>query len=113
MPVPFVDIRDLEVKEPLPGWKARFLHSEQMTFAYYDIEAGAAIHVHDHPNEEVWHVLEGELEVTIAGATTVARPGCVALVPPNTPHAVKARTAGRAIVVDHPRRAAIGGVTTD
>jgi len=111
--MPFLDTRDLPIKEPLPGWKGRFFHSEQMTFGYYDVAAGASIHPHEHANEEIWHVLDGEVEVTIAGTTTVAKAGCVALVPPNTVHAVRVLSAARVIVVDHPRRAAIGGVTTD
>jgi quercetin dioxygenase-like cupin family protein len=49
-------------------------------------------------------VIAGELEVTIAGVTQKAGPGFVAIVPPDTTHAVKALTAGRAIVVDHPLR---------
>jgi quercetin dioxygenase-like cupin family protein len=111
--MPFLDTRDLPIKEPLPGWRGRFFHSEQMTFAYYDVAAGASIHPHEHANEEVWHVLDGEVEVTIAGATTVAKTGCVALVPPNTVHAVRILSAARVIVVDQPRRAAVGGVTID
>lgn len=102
--MPFIDSRDLHSRQPLPGWEGRFFHSESMTFAYYSVTAGSSIHEHSHPNEEVWHVIEGELEVTIAGETRVAGPGCAALVPPNTPHAVRARTDGRAIVVDYPLR---------
>ena len=110
--MPFLDTRALAPKEPLPGWLGRFFHSESMTFGYYEVRAGATIHEHEHPNEEVWHVLEGELEVTIAGETRVAGPGGVALVPPNTKHFVRALTDGRAIVVDQPRRARVGGVET-
>ena len=110
--MPFVDTRRLTVKEPLPGWKGRFFHSDGMTFGYYAVAAGASIHEHSHPNEEVWHVIEGELEVTIAGETRVAGPGNAAVVPPNTYHAVRARTNGRAIVVDHPRRNRVAGVGT-
>ncbi len=111
--MPFIDTRELTVKEPLPGWHGRFFHSQNMLFAHYDVEAGASIHAHEHPNEEVWHVIDAELEVTIAGETRIAGPGCVALVPPNTQHAVKALHAGRAIVVDYPRRDSVGGVRTD
>ena len=111
--MPVIDIEDLTVKEPLPGWRGRFVHSESMTFAYYSVAAGASIHEHSHPNEEVWHVIEGELEVTIGGETRVAGPGSVAVVPPNTTHAVKALSNGRSIVVDHPRRSSVGGVDTD
>jgi len=111
--MPFIDTRHLSSKEPLPGWKGRFFSSERMTFGYYEVAAGASIHAHSHPNEEVWHVLEGELEVTIAGETRVAGPGCVAVVPPDTVHSVRARSAGRAIVVDQPVRRAIGDASTD
>jgi quercetin dioxygenase-like cupin family protein len=106
----FIDTREIPVKEPLPGWKGRFFNSQSMTFGHYDVVAGAQIHEHLHPNEEVWHIVDGQLEVTIAGQTQVAGPGCVAIVPPDTRHSVRALTDGRAIVVDFPLRAAIGGV---
>jgi mannose-6-phosphate isomerase-like protein (cupin superfamily) len=98
--MPFIDTKAIEIKEPRPGWKGRFFSSASMTFGHYEIEAGAWIHAHDHPNEEVWHVLEGELEVTIAGETHIAGPGGVAVVPPNTTHSVKALSAGRAPRID-------------
>jgi quercetin dioxygenase-like cupin family protein len=111
--MPFIDTRELAVKEPRPGWKGRYFHSESMTFGYYDVSAGAWIHEHSHPNEEVWHVVEGELEVTIDGVTRVAGPGSAAVVPPNAVHSVKALTDGRSIVVDYPIRDSLGGVKTN
>ncbi|HTO68959.1 MAG TPA: cupin domain-containing protein [Myxococcota bacterium] len=109
----FIDTRALAAKQPLPGWQGRFFSSQHMTFGYYEVAAGAAIHAHSHSNEEVWHVLEGELEVTIAGETRIARQGAVAIVPPDTLHSVRALSNGRAIVVDSPARRSIGGVSTD
>ena len=82
-----------------------------MTFAYYTVAAGAWIHEHSHPHDEVWNVIDGQLEITVAGETQVAGPGCVAVIPPDTPHSVKAISDVRAIVVDHPRRDSIGGIT--
>ena len=111
--MPLIDTSQLKVKEPLPGWKGRFFNSENMTFGYYSVEAGASIHEHSHPNEEVWHVIEGEHEVSIGGQTQVAGPGFVAVVPPNTLHSVRALSDGRAIVVDYPLRQSIGGVSTE
>ena len=111
--MPFVDTKQLSVREPLPGWKGRFLNSENMTFGYYAVAAGASIHEHSHANEEVWHIIEGEFEVTIDGETRVVGAGCVAAVPPNTSHRVKAVSDGRVIVADHPLRQSIGGVNTD
>jgi quercetin dioxygenase-like cupin family protein len=49
-------------------------------------------------------VIEGELQITIAGQTQTAGPGSVAIVPSNTEHHVVALTDGKAIVVDYPLR---------
>ena len=106
----FIDTSRLSVKEPREGWKGKFFHSRAMTFAYYTVKAGAWIHEHSHPNDEVWNIIEGELEITIAGETRVAGSGCAAVVPPDTVHSVKALSDVRAIVVDHPRRESIGGI---
>ena len=84
-----------------------------MTFAYYEIDAGAVpIHEHHHPEEEVWNVVEGKLAITIDGMEYVAGPGCAAIVPPNTLHSTRALSASRAIVVDYPVRDRVGGVPT-
>ena len=104
--MPIVDTTDLPVTERLPGWRARIFHSQNMTFAHYEFDAGASIHAHQHEQEEVWNVIEGELEVTVDGATQVVRAGMAAVAPPGRRHSVKALTAGRAIVVDHPLRRA-------
>ena len=75
-----------------------------MTFAHYEFVRGSSVHEHFHPQEEVWHVIEGELEMTIDGVTEIARPGMVGIVPSNVRHSVRALTDGRAIIVDYPMR---------
>ena len=102
--MPFVDTRALGVVERLPGWHGRYFHSPSMTFAHYDFVRGSSIHEHFHPEEEVYEVIEGELEITIDGVTQIARDGIVAIVPANVRHSVKALTDGRAIIVDYPLR---------
>ena len=106
--MPIVDTNSLKVIERLPGWKGRFFHSANMTFAHYEFARGSSIHEHFHPEEEVYEVIEGELEVTIDGVTHSARPGLVAIVPSNVRHSVIALTDGRAIIVDHPARPEFG-----
>lgn len=105
-----IDTRDLPVVERKRGWHGRYFNSPNMTFGHYEFDEGAIIDEHQHPQEEVWHVIEGELELTIAGAVCVAGPGFVAIVPPNTAHAVRALTHGKAIVVDHPIREGFAAV---
>jgi quercetin dioxygenase-like cupin family protein len=102
--MPFIDTNMLNVTERLPGWHGRYFHSASMTFAHYDFVRGASIHEHFHPQEEVYEVIDGELEMTIDNATQIVRPGVVAIVPSNAPHSVKALTDGRAIIVDYPLR---------
>src|ERR1022692_752454 len=102
--MPFVDTSSLRVIERLPGWFGRYFHSPSMTIAHYDFKRGSSIHEHFHPQEEVWNVIDGELEVTIDGIANIARPGLVAIVPGNVRHSVKALTDGRAIIVDYPLR---------
>ena len=102
--MPFVDTGTLEVIERLPGWHGRYFNSATMTFAHYDFRRGASIHEHFHPQEEVYEVIEGELEVTIEGIAQIARSGIVAIVPANARHSVTALTDGRAIIVDYPQR---------
>ena len=102
--MPFVDTSTLGVVERKPGWLGRFFDSPSMTFAHYEFTAGSTIHEHSHSQEEVWQVVEGELEIDIGGEMRIAGPGVAAIVPPNVPHAVKALTNGKAIVVDYPLR---------
>jgi quercetin dioxygenase-like cupin family protein len=106
--MPFIDTRALNVIERLPGWYGRYFHSPSMTFAHYEFKRGASIHEHFHPQEEVYEVIEGELEVTIDGVAQVVGAGLVAIVPVNVRHSVKALSDGRVIIVDYPRRPEFG-----
>ena len=75
-----------------------------MTFAHYDFVKGASIHEHFHAEEEVYEVIDGELEVIVDGVAQIARAGLVAIVPSDVRHSVKALSDGRVIIVDHPAR---------
>ena len=102
--MPFLDTTQIEPYERRPGWRGRTFHSPSMTFAHWAFDAGATIHEHSHPQEEVWQVILGELEVTVGDETRVAGPGMVAIVPGGVTHAVRALTDGKAIVTDWPVR---------
>jgi unsaturated pyranuronate lyase len=102
--MPLVDTRALKVIERLPGWHGRYFHSPSLTFGHYEFERGASIHEHFHPQEEVWTVIEGELEITIDGVAHIAGAGTAGIVPSNVRHSIRALSSGRAIVVDYPIR---------
>jgi quercetin dioxygenase-like cupin family protein len=100
----FLDTKSLPVIVRKPGWRGRFFDSPSMSFAQYEFDAGSSIHEHSHPQEEVWQIIEGELDITIAGVTRRAGPGFVGIVPGNTRHSVVAVSNGRAFIVDYPLR---------
>jgi quercetin dioxygenase-like cupin family protein len=100
----FIDTTKLPMIERLPGWRGRYFDSANMTFAHYEFDAGSSIHEHSHPQEEVYEIVEGELELTVAGISQRLRPGMVGIVPANALHSVKAISSGRLIVVDYPLR---------
>ena len=102
--MPLIDTTKLPEVERLPGWRVRYFDSASMTVAHYEFDAGASIHEHSHQQEEVYEVIEGELEITIAGVTGRLRPGVAGIVPSNALHSVKAISGGSLIVVDCPRR---------
>ena len=102
----FIDTSTLPAIERLPGWRGRYFDSTNMTFAHYEFDAGSSIHEHSHPQEEVYEIIEGELELTIAGVTQRLHPGLVGIVPANALHSVKAISSGKLIVVDYPVREA-------
>src|SRR5581483_4326950 len=105
------DPRALPAMHRLPGWSGRVFHADTMTFAYWDITAdAAALHEHHHANEEVWHVIEGEIVLVLDGVDHRVTAGCAAIIPPETPHAARVVGACRAIVADHPSRPEFGGV---
>ncbi len=94
----------LPVREIFPGYRARFVHSVGTTHSWVDIAAGAAAPEHDHPHEQVVNVLDGTLELTVAGTAYVLEAGSTFVIPPNTPHAARALTACSVLDVFTPTR---------
>lgn len=105
-----IDVTSLAEVEPKRGWHGRFFHSERMTFAYYTLEAGATLHAHAHANEEVWHVIEGAVDLMVDGEHCTAQAGEAVVIPPYTEHAVIATGGCRVIIVDDPVRHEVAGV---
>jgi quercetin dioxygenase-like cupin family protein len=102
--MPFIELEEIEQKELFPGCRVRFVHSENMTFSYWTVEAGAILPRHSHPHEQVANMIEGEFEMTIDGETRVLGPGAVAVIPPNAVHSGKAIKKCRVIDVFYPIR---------
>ena len=106
----FIETRVLPLRQPKRGWNGRFFHSEHMTFAYYDIEAGAALPAHSHENEEVWHIVQGALNMTLDGRPVRVEAGNAVVIQAGVTHAADADKECRAIVVDYPARHKVAGI---
>ena len=102
--MPFKIIKNLPEKNPLPGCHLRVIHTENMTSAYWEIDAGSNIPDHNHPNEQIMNMIEGEFELTIAGESKHMVPGMVAIIPSSVSHSGKAVTDCRVIDVFYPVR---------
>lgn len=100
----FQDLKDIPEREVVPGYRARFVHSEHMTLAFWDVDAGAALPEHSHPHEQIANVLEGKFELIVAGESRILEPGQVAVIPSNVPHSGKALTACRLLDAFQPAR---------
>ena len=86
----FVNLEDIAGKEIVPGFTARFVHSEYMTFSYWEVKAGAVLPEHSHPHEQVANLLKGKFEMTVAGETRILEPRMVAVIPPEAKHSGRA-----------------------
>lgn len=87
-----LELSQIPVIDLLPGYKVRFVHSETMTQAYWEIKKGASLPEHSHIHEQIVNVWEGEFELVLDGVPHRLKPGEVLVIPPNVPHSGTAIT---------------------
>lgn len=100
----FLDLNEVAGKELLPGFVGKFVHTNTMTVAHWEIKAGSKLPLHDHVHEQVVNMIDGQLEMTIGGATRVMTAGQTFAVPSGVPHEGKALTDCKVIDVFTPAR---------
>jgi len=88
----FINLDNIAGREIVPGFTARFVHSENMTFSYWQVKEGAVLPEHSHPHEQVANMIAGKFEMTVAGETKVIEPGMVAVIPSDAKHSGRAVT---------------------
>lgn len=96
--------KNLKEKELIPGYRVRFIHSKDMTFAYWNIEKDAPLPEHSHLHEQVANIMQGKFELKIGDETKVLEPRDVAIIPPKVKHSGKAITKCKIIDVFYPIR---------
>lgn len=88
----FIKVPDLPAKEIVPGGEARVIHTGTMSFVYWRTTAGSNFPLHQHPHEQVAHVLEGKFELTVGDETSILEPGITALIPGGVLHGGRSLT---------------------
>ena len=99
-----LNLNEMPGIQMLPGAKARFVHSQNMSLVYWDFEAGAGMAEHAHPHEQILNLLEGSFELKVGSQTLRLESGSVLVIPPHVPHSGTALTACRALDVFYPVR---------
>ena len=97
-------LKNIEEREVVPGYHGQFIHSDTMTVAHWNIEAHHDMPEHTHPHEQIFNLLEGTFELTVAGETVVAESGTVVVIPANVKHAGRSLSDCRVIDIFHPVR---------
>lgn len=80
------DLKNIPSKEMFPGYTGRFIHTNNMTFAFWDVKAGSRVPEHAHMHEQVAHIMEGQFELTVDGQPLLLEAGKVAVIPSNIKH---------------------------
>lgn len=99
-----ITLKNIEEKEIVPGYRARFVHSESMTVAYWNISEGHSLPAHSHVHEQIVNMLEGEFELTVEGEPLRLVPGDVVVLKSGVEHAGRAITDCRILDVFQPVR---------
>jgi quercetin dioxygenase-like cupin family protein len=99
-----IEIATLPHKEIVKGFNAKFIHTENVTLGYWDVEEGAILPMHSHFHEQITTVLEGRFELTIGEETKIYENGLVAVIPPHVVHGGRALTACKLFDIFSPVR---------
>ncbi len=84
----------LPVVEPQPGIAIQSIAGDRLHVAWIRIAPETELPLHNHPQEQIGTVLEGAIEVTIAGETRRVCPGGSYAVPGGVEHGAKTGSEG-------------------
>jgi len=99
-----LNLSTIPSKEIMPGYHGKMVHTENMSIAFWEVEQGASVPMHNHMHEQIMHVLEGEFEFTVNEKTKVYHSGDLVVIPSHVPHGGKALTPCKLLDVFSPVR---------
>jgi quercetin dioxygenase-like cupin family protein len=80
------------------------VNTGNVSVAHVHLDAGAMLPEHTHHHEQIVNVLEGELELVVAGEAIVLKPGLSMVLSPMVPHSGRALTDVMVLDIFHPVR---------
>jgi quercetin dioxygenase-like cupin family protein len=95
----FYSLQELAPQDLYPGYRARIYHGDEITFAVVEIDRNAPLPAHQHHNEQVGLLVQGELTFTIDGAKRTVHAGEGWVIPSQALHDAVAGPDG-AIVIE-------------
>jgi quercetin dioxygenase-like cupin family protein len=90
-------IKDIPPKELMPGITGYYAHGESLTFGFVELKAGSKIPEHQHLQEQITYVIEGQLGMVIDEEACVLSDGMYRVIPASQPHSAIAITDCRVI----------------
>lgn len=97
-------IKNIVPKELAPGITGYYAHGEKITFGLVELKAGSSVPLHQHVQEQITYIVEGQLDMVIDGVSCLLTQGMYHVIPSNTPHAAIAKTDCKVIDVFNPVR---------
>ncbi|MBC7234696.1 MAG: cupin domain-containing protein [Chloroflexi bacterium] len=83
--------KEQKVTQVEPGVRRSVLQSgEKLMLVRIELSAGKAVAAHQHPHEQITHLLEGRVRFTVGDETVLLEPGDSCLLPANVPHGATA-----------------------
>ena len=83
---------ELPAREVLPGYRGRFLHTSEITVAFWDVVQNSPLPEHHHPEKQILIVKSGNFRLTCNGEDHVLSKGDMFKIPPDVPHSGMALT---------------------
>ena len=97
-------LKELTPKQLAPGLTGYYTHGTNMTFGLVEIKAGSNLPEHHHVHEQITYILEGKLDMYIAGKICHLSKGMYYLIPSNVTHSAIAIQDCKVIDVFNPAR---------